>query len=85
MRHAGRETAGQNLTKHGIDRETLTVHADNDPSTASKPVAFLLADRGVTKTHSGPTAQATTRTARRGSAPEMPADFPEWFGLIEDA
>ena len=31
----------------GIDPETLTLHADNGSSMASKPVAFLLADLGV--------------------------------------
>ncbi len=33
---------------------TLTVHADRGSSMTSKPVAFLLADLGVTKTHSRP-------------------------------
>ncbi|TWE11101.1 mutator family transposase [Prauserella muralis] len=42
------------IAKQGIDPDTLTVHADNGSSMASKPVAFLLADLGVTKTHSRP-------------------------------
>jgi len=42
------------ITKQVIDRDTLTIHADNGSSMASKPVAFLLADLGVTKTHSRP-------------------------------
>src|SRR5665648_1192167 len=33
---------------------TLTVHADRGSSMTSKPVAFLLADLGITKTHSRP-------------------------------
>jgi transposase InsO family protein len=40
------------IAKH--DRDQLTIHADNGSSMASKPVAFLLADLGVTKTHSRP-------------------------------
>jgi transposase InsO family protein len=32
----------------------LTIHADRGASMASKPVAFLLADLGVTKSHSRP-------------------------------
>ena len=32
------------IAKHGIDPDTLTIHADNGSSMASKPVAFLLAD-----------------------------------------
>ena len=37
-----------------IERGQLTVHADRGSSMSSKPVAFLLADLGVTKTHSRP-------------------------------
>ena len=37
-----------------IRRDQLTVHADRGSSMRSKPVAFLLADLGVTRTHSRP-------------------------------
>ena len=37
-----------------ITRGQLTVHADRGSSMTSKPVALLLADLGVTKTHSRP-------------------------------
>src|SRR5437588_2653843 len=37
-----------------ITRGQLTVHADRGPAMRSKPVAFLLADLGVAKTHSRP-------------------------------
>ncbi len=37
-----------------IEPGTLTVHADRGSAMRSKPVAFLLADLGVTKTHSRP-------------------------------
>lgn len=40
--------------KHNVDRGQLTLHADRGSSMASKPVAFLLADLGVTKSHSRP-------------------------------
>ena len=42
------------VAKQGIGRHQLTVHADRGSSMASKPVAFLLADLGVTKSHSRP-------------------------------
>jgi putative transposase len=42
------------ITKQNIDRGRLSIHADNGSSMASKPVAFLLADLGVTKSHSRP-------------------------------
>jgi putative transposase len=44
----------ETITKQHIDRNTLTIHADNGSSMASRPVAFLLADLGVTKSHSRP-------------------------------
>ncbi len=40
--------------KQNVDRGQLTLHADRGSSMASKPVAFLLADLGVTKSHSRP-------------------------------
>jgi transposase InsO family protein len=42
------------IAKQGINRDRLTIHADNGSSMASRPVAFLLADLGVTKSHSRP-------------------------------
>jgi putative transposase len=40
--------------KQNIGHGQLTIHADRGSSMASKPVALLLADLGVTKTHSRP-------------------------------
>jgi putative transposase len=44
----------QTCAKQGIGRDQLTVHADRGSSMTSKPVAFLLADLGVTQSHSRP-------------------------------
>lgn len=44
----------ETITKQGVDRGQLSIHADNGSSMASKPVAFLLADLGVTRSHSRP-------------------------------
>jgi putative transposase len=44
----------ETIAKEGADPTKLTIHADNGSSMASKPVAFLLADLGVTKSHSRP-------------------------------
>jgi putative transposase len=38
----------------GITRGQLTIHADRGSSMTSKPVAFLLADLGITQSHSRP-------------------------------
>ena len=40
--------------RQGIGRDQLTIHADRGQAMVSKSVAFLLADLGVTKTHSRP-------------------------------
>jgi hypothetical protein len=42
------------LGKEGMDPTKLTVHSDRGSSMTSKPVAFTLADLGVTKSHSRP-------------------------------
>ena len=55
--------------KQGISRGQLTLHADRGSSMTSKPVAFLLADLGVTQSHSRPHCPTTTRSARRSSRP----------------
>lgn len=44
----------QTCTKQGIGRDQLTIHADRGSSMTGKPVAFLLADLGVTQSHSRP-------------------------------
>jgi putative transposase len=90
---AYRETAvlaerliAETCRRQGIARDQLTIHADRGSSMTSKPVAFLLADLGVTKTHSRPhvsndnpysEAQFKTFKYRPG--------FPERFGSIEHA
>jgi putative transposase len=42
------------IRKEGVDTTKLTIHADRGSSMKSKPVAFMLADLGVTKSHSRP-------------------------------
>lgn len=45
---------GQSADQQQIGRGQLTVHADRGSSMRSKPVAMLLSDLGITKTHSRP-------------------------------
>jgi putative transposase len=74
------------ITKQGIDRDRLTVHADNGSSMASKPVAFLLADLGVTKSHSRPhTSNDNPYSEAQFKTLKYRPDFPDRFGSIEDA
>jgi putative transposase len=49
-----RHLIAESCAKQGITPGQLTVHSDRGPSMTSKPVAQLLADLGVTKTHSRP-------------------------------
>lgn len=49
-----KDLIAQSIEQQGVEAGQLTVHADRGPAMRSKPVAFLLADLGVTKTHSRP-------------------------------
>lgn len=49
-----KQLIAQAVEQQGITPGQLTIHADRGSSMRSKPVAFLLADLGVTKTHSRP-------------------------------
>jgi putative transposase len=74
------------IAKHGIDRDQLTLHADNGSSMASKPVAFLLADLGVTKTHSRPhTSNDNPYSEAQFKTLKYRPDFPDTFGSLADA
>ncbi len=76
----------ETCAKQGIQPGTLTLHADRGSSMKSQSVALLLADLGVTKTHSRPhvsddnpfsEAQFKTLKYRPG--------FPDRFGSAEDS
>jgi putative transposase len=72
--------------KQQIERGQLTIHADRGSSMRSKPVAFLLADPGVTKTHSRPhTSDDNPYSESQFKTLKYRPDFPERFGCIEDA
>jgi putative transposase len=69
-----------------IGRDQLTVHADRGSSMTSKPVAFLLADLGVTKTHNRPYTSTDNpySEAQFKTLKYRPA-FPRRFDSIEHA
>lgn len=69
-----------------IERKTLTLHADRGSSMRSKSVAFLLADLGVTKTHSRPhVSNDNPYSEAQFKTMKYRPDFPGRFGCIEDA
>ena len=72
--------------RQGILPGQLTVHADRGSSMTSKPVAFLLADLGITKTHSRPhVSNDNPYSESQFKTMKYRPDFPERFGSIEHA
>jgi putative transposase len=74
------------VTKQNIGHGQLTIHADRGSPMTAKPVAFLLADLGVTKSHSrphcsndNPFSESQFRTLKYRPA------FPDRFGSFEHA
>ena len=76
----------ETCAKQGIASGQLTIHADRGSSMTSKPVAFLMADLGVTKTHSRPhVSDDNPYSESHFKTMKYRPDFPERFGSIEDA
>jgi len=76
----------ETVRKHDIPSGQLNIHSDRGRPMISKPVAFMLADLGVTKTHSrpyvsddNPYSESQFRTLK------YRPDFPDRFGCLEDA
>jgi putative transposase len=76
----------ESCRKQLIQPRQLTLHADRGTSMSSKSVAFLLADLGVTKTHSrphlsndNPYSESQFRTLK------YRPEFPDRFGCIQDS
>ena len=74
------------LARQGIERDQLAIHADRGTSMTSKPVAQLLVDLGVARSHSrphvsndNPYSESQFKTLKYCPA------FPGRFGSIEDA
>jgi putative transposase len=76
----------ETCAKQGIVRDQLTLHADRGSSMRSKPVALLLSDLGVTKTHSRPyTSNDNPYSEAQFKTLKYRPDFPERFGSLLDA
>jgi len=77
---------GESCAKQNIGRGQLTIHADRGSSMKSKPVALLLSDLGITKTHSRPhTSDDNPYSEAQFKTLKYRPDFPERFGSIEDS
>jgi putative transposase len=76
----------QTCAKQGIGRHQLTLHADRGSSMTSKPVAFLLADLGVTQSHSRPhVSDDNPYSEAQFKTLKYRPDFPGRFTCIEAA
>jgi putative transposase len=74
------------LAAQGVEPGTLTVHADRGTSMTSTPVAMLLADLGVTKSHSRPhVSNDNPYSESQFKTLKHHPTFPERFGCIQDA
>jgi putative transposase len=72
--------------KHLILPGELTLHADRGSSMRGKPVAFLLADLSITKTHSRPyTSNDNPYSESQFRTMKYRPEFPDRFGCIQDA
>ena len=74
----------QTCERQGIARGQLTLHADRGSSMRSKDVALLLADLGVTKTHSRPyTATDNPYSEAQFRTLKYRPEFPDRFGCLQ--
>ena len=72
--------------KQGIAAGQLTLHADRGSSMTSKPVALLLADLGITKTHARPhVSNDNPYSEAQFKTLKYRPDFPARFESIEAA
>ncbi len=76
----------ETIAKQGVNPKKLTIHADRGSSMTSKPVALLLADLGVTKSHSRPyVSNDNCYSESQFKTLKYRPGFPDRFGSIQDA
>jgi len=84
--HVAEQLIAQAAEQQQITRGQLTVHADRGSSMTSKPVALLLADLGVLKTHSRPyTSTDNPYSEAHFKTLKYRPGFPPRFDSIEHA
>lgn len=72
--------------KQKIEPGQLGLHADRGAAMRSKPVAFLLADLSVTKTHSRPyTSNDNPYSESQFKTMKYRPEFPDRFGCLQDS
>lgn len=80
------ELIAETCARQGILPGQLTIHADRGSSMTSKPVALLMADLGVTKTHSRPhVSNDNPYSEAQFKTLKYRPDYPARFGCQLDA
>jgi len=80
------ELIAATCVRQNIQAGQLTLHADRGSSMSSKPVALLMADLGVTKTHSRPhVSNDNPFSESQFKTLKYRPDYPERFGCQQDA
>jgi putative transposase len=81
-----RKLIEETMRKQSIQPGQLLVHADRGSSMTSKEVAFLLADLGVTKSHSRPSvSNDNPYSESQFKTMKYRPEFPDRFGSVEHA
>ena len=81
-----KELFEETIIKHNVPPGQLTLHADRGASMKAKATAQLLADLGVTKSHSRPhTSNDNPFSESHFKTLKYQPQFPKLFGCIEDA
>ena len=81
-----RKLIAETCAKQMIQPDQLLIHADRGSSMTSKPVALLMADLGVTKSHSRPSvSNDNPYSESQFKTMKYRPEFPERFGSIQDA
>jgi putative transposase len=81
-----KELIAATCVRQGVQPGQLTIHADRGSSMTSKPVALLMADLGVTKTHSRPhVSNDNPFSESQFKTLKYRPNYPERFGCQQDA
>jgi putative transposase len=81
-----KEFIAEAIGKHPVPAGQLTIHADRGRVMKSKPVAFLMADLGVTKSHSRPyVSDDNPYSESQFRTMKYRPEFPDRFGCIQDS
>jgi putative transposase len=84
--HLAEALVAETCQRQAIAPGQLTLHADRGKPMVSKPLAFLLADLGVTKSHSRPyTSDDNPFSEAQFKTMKYRPDYPERFGSLLEA